>query len=221
VSGPATHSSASTNPRPAVGRLHVLTDTTLQSRYSHLQVARLAFAAGADVVQFREKCPTPAHLAELQRMQDLPRASHQRLVVNDHLRWAAELGADGVHLGQDDATLAEAERLLPPDRIIGLTVHTEAELAVANTLNLSYIGVGPVFGTTSKRTGLPPLGLERLAAFCAASRHPVIAIGRITAARVPEVLASGSHGIAVLSAVVCAADVGAAVAELAAAVRAG
>lgn len=189
-----------------VGRLHLITDTTLQQRFSHLELAQMAVEAGADVLQYREKAYAPErHGKELAEIRALTRGTATKLVLNDYLELAATLGADGVHLGADDPPATDAGKRLPVGSVIGATVHTTAECALANTLDVTYVGIGPVFGTTSKHTALPPLGLAGLARLCQQSRHPVIAIGSISAARVADVLAAGAYGVAVLSAF-CAAD---------------
>lgn len=190
---------------PEPGRLHLLTDTALQGRFSHRQLAAYAAEAGADVVQYREKNYRSAlHKAELARIaQDLS-GSSTRLVINDYLALAVAFGV-GVHVGQSDASPAAAVAALAPETLVGATVHNLEELEALAKVTLGYIGVGPVFGTASKNTGLPPLGLAGLASIAAMSPFPVIAIGGVTAANVNEVIAAGAYGVAVLGAF-CLAD---------------
>lgn len=195
--------------------IHVLTDTVLQSRYSHLELARLAFAGGADVVQYRNKALQPGQIpAELREMALLSRMPHQKLVVNDNPALAAVVAADGVHLGREDASPDQARALLGIQAIIGATVHSIAELEALAGQPIDYIGVGPVFGTSSKNTGLPPLGLEGLAEICRRSPWPVIAIGSITRANAKSVIEAGAAGVAVLSDICCAENPQEAVEEL-------
>lgn len=137
-------------------------------------------------------------------MAALARAGGHCLIVNDRADLAAHADAQGVHLGQGDGAPQAAAGLLGPHAIVGATVHSRAELDALAGAPIHYIGVGPVFGTQSKAVGLPDLGLDGLAALCAASPWPVIAIGGIALADVAAVLAAGAHGVAILSAFCCA-----------------
>jgi thiamine-phosphate pyrophosphorylase len=198
------------------GRLHVVTDATLQDRHDHVALARLAAAGGADAVQLREKRPwTTRALVETARAVAAALAgSGTRLVVNDRVDVAAAAGAAGVHLGRDDLEVAVARRLLGPEILVGGTANSLEEARRVADAGVDYLGAGPVFGTTSKARPAPPLGLDGLRAIVRAVRCPVIAIGRITAERVPAVLEAGVHGVAVLSAVVCAPDPASATREI-------
>lgn len=185
----------------SVPRLHIITDTASQGRFSHLELAQQAWAAGACAVQYRQKNYQPARdLVGLRSLADVARGEGHCLIVNDRMDLAFELGAAGVHLGQGDGDPRAAAALLGPQAIVGATVHNLAELRALAGAPIHYIGVGPVFGTQSKATGLPDLGLEGLAALCAASPWPVIAIGGIGLAHVEAVMAAGAHGVAVISA---------------------
>jgi thiamine-phosphate pyrophosphorylase len=194
--------------RPSLGRLHVITDATLQDRFSHVELAGLAARGGADMVQFREKRPWTARaLVETAvAMRRVLEGTPAGLVVDDRVDVAIAAGAPAVHLGRDDLDVATARRLLGKDALIGGTANSlEEALRVAAT-DVDYLGVGPVFGTSSKANPAPPLGLDGLRAIAEAIEKPVIAIGNITAARVGAVLDAGAYGMAVLSAVVCHAD---------------
>lgn len=192
--------------RPRVGRLHVLTDTRLQSRFSHIALAQMVFSVGADVVQIREKQPDPATFARtIVGVHKARIHPDQHVIINDFVPWVSA-GAHGVHLGAEDMPVAEARATLGPGAIIGATVHSLTELQALKGQAIDYIGVGPVFGTTSKQTGLPPLGLDGLAEICRRSAFPVIAIGNIQLADVAPVMDAGAYGIAVLSGVCLAED---------------
>ncbi len=200
------------SPSPSIGRLHVVTDTGLQTRHSHADLARLATLGGADTVQFRQKTGTTHdRWADLEATAAACRAAGVPLIVDDHADLALAASA-GLHVGQDDLPVAVARRLLSPAAVLGATTPTPALARAAEAAGASYVGVGPVFGTHSKLNPTADTGLDGLAAVCAAVRIPVIAIGGITPERVASVLAAGAHGIAVLSAVVCADDVAAAAA---------
>ncbi len=186
-----------------LGRLHLLTDTHIQQRYAHRQLAEMAFSVGSPevVLQYREKAYAPErHHDELLRIGELARRHGNTLLINDYVDLAAEIGC-GTHIGKEDLPPTRARDLLGPEAIIGLTVHTDEELEAANTLDvIDYVGIGPVFGTTTKYTPRPPLQLEGLRRLCERSRHRVIAIGNIGNDTLPQVLAQGAYGVAVLSA---------------------
>lgn len=161
----------------------------------------MGWEAGDCVVQYRHKAYLPDRdRAELMAIGALAQEMGRRLVVNDRVDLALESGAGGVHLGQGDDDPRAAAALLGPRALIGATVHSMAELVALASAPIHYIGVGPVYGSHSKATGLPDLGLDGLAALAAASPWPVVAIGGIGLAQVPEVLAAGAHGVAVISA---------------------
>lgn len=182
-------------------RLHVLTDTTVQSKYSHFAQAQMAWEAGNVAVQYRNKSFIPAiDLHEAKMLTQLAKLQHKCLLINDRVSLAYELQAQGVHLGQGDGSPTHAANLLGKNAIVGATVHNLAELEALKGMPISYIGVGPVFGTRSKTTGLPDLGIEGLAEICAASSWPVIAIGSIQLQDVAAIRAAGAYGVAVISA---------------------
>ena len=192
---------------PDVGRLHVITDVHLQSRWTHEQIARAAAHGGADVVQFRHKTGgvrDKLHL--LKPTAEACRAGGTALVVNDHLSLALAVGAPGVHLGQDDLPIADARRVLGDDYLIGATATTTDQVKRAADEGASYVGFGPVYQTNSKVNPASVKGLGGLAAACRAVSIPVIAIGGVKPHRVEEVLAEGAYGIAVLSAVTASPD---------------
>lgn len=196
----------------AIGRLHVITDTVLQTQWSHAELAQMAGASGADVVQYRDKRQrddaTRASVARALRAE-LP--DSVQVIVNDHVQVAREVGADGVHLGAADLPVHEARRMLGPSIRIGATANSLEEALRRFEEPIDYLGVGPVFGTTSKADPAPRMGLDVLARIVGESPVPVIAIGGIEPRDVEAVLQSGAHGIAVLSGVVCQPDPRAAV----------
>ena len=200
---------------PPVGRLHVVTDTDLQHRHTHAELARLSALGGADTVQFRHKRGTTRdRWTALVEVAEACHMSSVALVVDDHADLALAVGA-GVHVGQTDLPVDVVRRLLGPVAVVGATASTVAEAVAAEAAGATYVGFGPVFGTASKQNPAPAPGLDGLAAACAAVRIPVVAIGGITPAHVSDVLGAGAWGIAVLSTIVCADDVTAAAAQFA------
>ncbi len=190
-----------------LGRLHVLTDFTLQQRFAHAALARLALQGGADVIQFRQKTGGIRHKLHAARAAaEVCANAGAPLLIDDHLDLALATGAAGVHLGQTDFPVAEARRLLGPDAVIGATATTAEQARRAEAEGASYIGFGPVFTTRSKANPARTKGLRGLEAVCEAVALPVIAIAGITPERVRPVLEAGAHGVAVLSAIACADD---------------
>ncbi len=192
-----------------IGRLHVITDEVLQTRFSHVELAAAAAAGGADVIQYREK--RQISTKEMMRVAVLiSLACRERgatLLIDDRADVAAAVGATAVHLGRDDLPPYVARQILGPDAIIGGTANSVEEAIKVAKQPVDYLGVGPVFGTTSKGDrAAPMLGLEQFGDICAAVDKPVIGIGSITADHVADVLAAGAYGVAVLSAVVCQDD---------------
>lgn len=190
-----------------VPRLHIVTDATLAPHLGHLELARLALAGGADCVQFREKRPwTTRTLLDVavpiaQGCADAGAVA----IIDDRVDVAFAAGA-GAHIGRDDLDAATARRILGPEALLGGTANSYAEAARVWQTEVDYLGVGPIFGTTSKAQPAPTMGLETLARIARDCPKPVIAIGGIRAERIGEVIAAGAHGVAVLSEVVAAGD---------------
>ena len=128
-------------------------------------------------------------------------------------------GADGVHVGQDDAACADARAKLGPDVIVGVSVQTVAQALAAQADGADYLGVGAVFGTPTKPDAAD-VGADGLAAICAAVDIPVVAIGGLNERTVPALAGTGADGVAVVSAIFAADDIEAAARRLRAAVQA-
>ena len=191
-----------------VPRLHVITDETVQSRYSHAELARLALAGGADAVQFREKRPwtTQQLLVAGREIAMACGRSSACAIIDDRADVAFGVGAGGLHLGRNDLDVGTARRIVGRAVLIGGTANSyEEAMAVAQT-DVDYLGVGPVYATRSKADPAPVLGLDELSRIARAAPKPIIAIGGITAPRIGETMQTGVHGVAVLSAVVAADD---------------
>ena len=136
--------------------------------------------------------------------RDVPGA---QVFINDHWQLALEAGAYGVHLGQEDLDTADITALREAGLRLGLSTHTPAELARAKAVQPSYLAIGPIYPTTLKVMPYEPVGLERLKVWAQdAAPYPVVAIGGISLALMPGVLACGVNGVAVVSAVTLAQD---------------
>ena len=185
-----------------IGALHVITDTTLQSRFTHAELAELAIGGGADTVQFRQKHGTTRELiAMAQDMQAVCQQHKVPLIVNDRADIALAVGATGVHFGQDDMPVSIGRQILSTNTIIGASARTEEKILAAISEGADYIGFGPIYGTTSKSDAETAKGLDRLRRMCDIAACPVIAIGGITVQTAGDVIRAGAHGIAVISAV--------------------
>ena len=171
--------------------------------------------AGARVVQLRAKGWAPEQVEAAARVL-LPelRVRGCLLIINDHLAVAATTGADGVHLGQDDrpTSIAEARAALNPGALVGRSTHTLEQVQAAS--DADYLGFGPIFATTTGAEGLEPRGVASLEEAVATSRVPIVAIGGITPTNVHSVRYAGAHGWAVISALVGAPDLDAAMRAL-------
>ena len=190
-----------------IGMLHVLTDITLQSRFSHVELTRQAIAGGADTIQFRQKSGSTREMIDIaRRMKRVCGEAGVSFIVNDRLDIALASEADGVHLGQDDFPLPLARKLLGPDRILGGSASDMEEARICLSEGADYVGFGPVFPTTSKDDAGPVSGIERLKEIVENIPVPIIAIGGISAKNAPAVMKAGAAGIAVISAVCCQED---------------
>ena len=190
-----------------IGVLHVITDTTLQSRFTHAELAELAIKGGADTVQFRQKQGTTRELVKTaQQMQAVCTQHNVPLIVNDRADIALAVGATGAHFGQDDMPISIGRRILSSEIIIGASARTEEKILEAITEGADYIGFGPIYGTSSKPDAEAAKGLERLRRMCDIAACPVIAIGGISIETAGDVIRAGAHGIAVISAVCAHAE---------------
>ena len=190
-----------------VGRFHVLTDTVLQCRFSHVELAEMAIAGGADTIQFRQKAgPTREMIRAAEQMQALCKRTGVTFVVNDRVDVAIASHADGVHLGQDDFPIPLARELLGEEAIIGGSASSMEEARECLLEGVDYIGFGPVYPTTSKEDAGPASGLGLLKQIVEAIPRPIVAIGGISRGNIPLIMQTGVHGIAVISAVCCQND---------------
>lgn len=190
-----------------VGRLHVLTDTVLQTRFSHAELTRLAIAGGADTIQYRQKSGSTREMIETaQRLKGLCREEGIPFIVNDRIDVAIASRADGVHLGQDDFPIPLARQLLGEGAVIGGSAVTLAEAEKCLSEGADYVGFGPVYATQSKDDAGPVTGVALLREVVEAVSVPIIAIGGVSAENTPALLKAGAHGIAIISAVCCQPD---------------
>jgi len=194
--------------------LYVITDEGLSNGRSHAELAKLACEGGADVIQLRDK--KMGKDEQLRAARDIRRVTSLHGVlffVNDHVDIAVASEADGVHLGQSDMKLMDAVKVAG-DMLIGISVSSLDEALAAEAGGADYIGVGPVFDTSSKDDAGAGVGLGVLAEIRRSVRIPIVAIGGINEKNAASVISAGADGIAVISAVVSQNDVRKAAKEL-------
>lgn len=184
---------------------YFITDTNL-SRQGNLSDVRNALVAGVKIVQYRAKeAGTRVMLAEALELKRLCQGAI--FLVNDRVDVALAVDADGVHLGQEDLPYETARRLLGPEKIIGITVSSLAEALTAARQGADYLGVSPIFLTTTKPDAGAPTGLTLLREIRAAVDLPLAAIGGITLTNAREVIAAGADMICAISQVVTNVEV--------------
>jgi thiamine-phosphate pyrophosphorylase len=162
--------------------------------------ARELREAGIRFLQYRDKNASDAVL--LERAAILRRifpASDSRLILNDRVPLVLSAGYDGVHVGQDDLSPAEARALLGPDVMVGVSTHGESQLVKAADSPVDYVAIGPVFATLSKQVPDPVVGLQGVRAARALTDKPLVAIGGITRANCDAVMEAGADSVAVIS----------------------
>jgi thiamine-phosphate pyrophosphorylase len=177
-------------------------------------LARILVQAGARILQLRLKdAGAREFLAAARAISEICRAAGAILIVNDRVDIAILSEAHGVHLGQTDLPLDAARRMMGQDRIIGVSTHTVAQAVAAEAGGADYIGFGAIYSGGLKNVKNAQ-GLERLAEVRQAVQIPIVAIGGITEATMPAVVASGADAAAIITDVVRAPDIGAKVAAL-------
>jgi thiamine-phosphate pyrophosphorylase len=209
-------------PRPPLDlSLYLVTDTAMCDKLGVAATASAAVGAGVSAVQLRDVGATDDELVSLGReVMAALRGTGVPLIINDRVHLVQAIGAQGAHVGQGDLGVDQARAVLGPDAYLGLSAQTVEHVAAACELvdeAVDYLGVGPVWGTTSKLDAATPGGVERLGRIVWASPWPCVAIGGITAERLPQVRRAGAAGAAVVSAICGQPDVAAATRELRAA----
>lgn len=195
--------------------LYAVTDSAwLKEGQTLAQVTEDVLANGATFLQIREKeMDHDAFLAEARELQAAAARHHVPFVVNDAIDIALELDADGVHVGQSDIVGKDVRAMIGPDKILGISANTVETAVAAQKAGADYIGVGAVFGTTTKKDA-KTLTVERMRAICDAVDIPVVAIGGINAFNIARLSGSGVDGAAVVSAIFAQPDPGAAAKDL-------
>jgi thiamine-phosphate pyrophosphorylase len=195
--------------------LYFVTDRGLCGEKPLTDVVLQAIRGGAAFIQLREKdVTTRFFIEEARRIKAVMAPFGVPLIINDRLDVALAVGADGVHVGQDDMPYHIARELMGPTAIIGLSVETWEDVQRAETLDVDYLGVSPVFATPTKIDTKDPWGLEGLRRIKEFSRHPLVAIGGLNASNAEAVVMAGADSVAVVSAICASPDPYAASQEL-------
>ena len=202
---------------PSNWQTYLVTQSSLSAGRSTREIVEQAIDGGIDVVQLREKETAARHRYELGlELRELTRAASVDLVVNDRVDIARAIGADGVHLGQTDLPVAVARDLLGPDFVVGCSTSTVAEAKRAEAAGADYLGVGAVYGTSSKDVEevKDGIGCDRVADIVDAVSVPVVGIGGITTENAGAVVDAGAVGVAVISEITASSDPAAATERL-------
>ena len=188
-------------------------DVSERAGWTLADLAAACLDGGARLLQVRVKRGSSAAFLEVaSRIVELAHAAGAIVVVNDRAdiaRLSGAGGADGVHVGQDDLSPADVRRVVGPDAVVGLSTHTLSQLQEAVAEPVSYVAIGPVFGTTTKETGYDRVGLERVreaAGITAPHRLPLVAIGGITLDTALAVIQAGAATVAVISDLLATGD---------------
>jgi thiamine-phosphate pyrophosphorylase len=186
-----------------IGRLCVITDTAIQKKYSHYEIAKMAIKGGAGMIQLRDKSLPTGELVYIAiQIRKLCRKSKVLFIVNDRVDVTMLSDADGVHLGLEDISIKDARKLLGKNKIIGGTAHSLKEAKEAEKNGADYIGFGHIFPTSSKLKTDKPKGVMLLRKVVEEIRTPMIAIGGINTVNIIDVMNTGVHGTAVIGSVV-------------------
>jgi thiamine-phosphate pyrophosphorylase len=193
--------------RPIDYSLYLVTDRGLARGRSTLEVVQAAVRGGVTCVQLREKsASTRRFLEEAFGVKAFLKDCGIPLIVNDRVDVALAVGADGVHLGQNDMPLATARALVGSAMVIGISAESLGDALEAQAGGADYLGASPVFATATKSDAAPPLGLAGLRAIRQAVRLPLVAIGGLNRGNAAAAVRHGADGVAVVSAIVSTHD---------------
>lgn len=187
-------------------RLYLVLDPDLVGVERTPALIHDVLAAGVTCLQLRWKSATDRAIVDMGRsLLPMCRNADTPLIINDRLDLALAIGADGIHLGVDDLSIADARRLAGPDFVIGYSPESDVDL-VAATEHASYLGIGPFEATSTKADAGAALGAEEFARRRVLTPLPVVAIGGLGLANASEPIAAGADGIALVSAILGATD---------------
>nr|WP_319553037.1 thiamine phosphate synthase [uncultured Vibrio sp.] len=186
-------------------RLYLVTDDQ-QDLATLKHVVSKAVEGGVTMVQVREKHgDVRAFIERAQAVKDILKNTNVPLIINDRVDVALAVDADGVHLGQSDMPAHIARELIGPNKILGLSIENEQQLAQVDTLPIDYIGLSAIYATPTKTNTQKHWGIDGLKMALNTTSLPIVAIGGINESTIPVLSATGVHGLALVSAI-CHAD---------------
>jgi len=199
--------------------LYLVTSQGLSRGRSTEDIVRLALAGGVRLIQLREKEMPFSKLFRLaEKIRSMTKKAGALLIINDRLDLALAVEADGVHLGQDDLPAAYARKIAPA-LIIGASTHSLKEAIAAQKAGASYINIGPIFPTKTKKWNEKFLGIPKMKQIAAKIQIPFTVMGGIKAEHIPDLVRAGAKTIAVVTAVTAAENPRQAAKELLALIR--
>lgn len=188
-------------------RLYAVTDRAWTGRQSLMEQVEAAIKGGATCIQLREKeLPEDVFLKEAVEMKALCARYGVPFIVNDNVEIAIKCNADGIHVGQKDMEAGNVRALVGDAMMLGVSAQTVEQALAAEAAGADYLGVGAVFGTTTKLDA-NSVSLENLRKICEAVSIPVVAIGGINKTNIMELSGSGAAGVALVSAIFAAEDI--------------
>lgn len=186
--------------------IYFIADSSVCAGRAIEDVVAAAVRGGATMVQLRNKvCSHDIVADEARLVQSILADSNVSFIINDHVELAADIGADGVHIGQEDMSAKEARNIIGTDAILGLTAFTRTHYDALDPEIIDYVGTGPFHATLTK-PDKPVLGADGFAALAKTSPVPVVGIGGVTPENSGDVIAAGAQGVAMMRAVSEAAD---------------
>jgi len=192
--------------------LYIILDPSACPARSLVEVLTMAAEAGASLFQYRNKTASLKEAyTEALALRQAAAAAGVLFIVNDRCDLALAVDADGVHLGQGDMPLDLARKLMGRNKLIGISTHNSAQVEEASIGKPDYLGFGPIYKPGSKQDHDPVVGLEGLRSIRSLTSLPIFAIGGIQVDQVREVMLAGARGVAVISAILKASDISAAV----------
>ena len=190
------------NPTTNPIQLYLVTDEAACMGRDFFWVIEEAVKGGVTMVQLREKSlGTRAFIDRALRLKDLLQPYNVPLIINDRVDIALAVDADGVHAGQSDMPYTILKDILPNGKIIGISAEKQQDVFEAESWDISYLAVSPLFATPSKTDTEKPWGMDGLKWVKSNSRHPLVVIGGLNETNVVEATHNGAQGIAVISAI--------------------
>ena len=196
-------------------KLCLVTDEKLCMGRSLPDVVRKAVEGGVTMVQLREKnADTRTFIEKAFILKEVLKPFRVPLIINDRVDVALAVKADGIHIGQKDMPYELLKKMIPESMIVGLSVETMEQIQIANNYKVDYLGISPIFATSTKTDTLGCWGIEGLKKARNSTNHKLIAIGGISKTNVKTIIDAGANGIAIVSAICSAEDPQKAASEL-------